>query len=945
MRFISNGDYIFPLHFPGYWAEHVYMWSYQHGAANPDGIMRLPGRLLDLLVFALFGNLAIGYFYAAFCMAMVFASFFWFARVFLETRRLGLQLLGALLFTCNPIFLGNMSKVGLVLAAAMLPLCLTALKQGFMCKRFSYFLLYVLGLNIALLHPFTFSVDLLVSGIYLIHLVRRQRVFVRDNWLKFGVIVLLGLLLNAYFLLPIGAMGSVDKGVLSDTVASAPTDYTRLVDVANTGDLFTALSLSKGVFKDYEFFGALTWPFYFLGVFGLYAIVLGTYIRVEKRTKPADRRRLVLALGLFLVLVVLATATYLHADLLIKFLIGLPGGWMFRSPLKWQLFMPLALGTALVTGLKYVRSSWQLRALYVATFAAILLMNGYLGVQIYKRLLTPRSIAYFSGLAAQPLDQKNMLFIGNDTCVTAARNNPAMATELNEVLMSKYVQVKHISTGLLDSVNVGRYDFVLGCRGSATPDVLAAQYDFVPVATYVGGLYELYRNTHAQGYATSTTAAVVAGKGDDHGDIYHFVTHTLRQSLPFTDEMSAGPSRLAVDDIFSNLAPSGMADGTLRAALAPQASSAPHIFVQPSSSPLYYHAQNQDLQFFTTPQPGARQVSGGELPLAGTHGLAQVSYHDPNFGYQNLVPNASFERGLWQKQVGDCNAYDDQPELSMRLSNQKTNGEHSLELQALQHIACTGPEAVRVKPAERYMVSFDYQSVGGQLAGYFVGFDDLNTTNQSERLPDTLGAWRTFTTEVAVPLGADSLKFMAYAFPATMPSSSGLARYDNVRLVKIPAVAGRFFAVQGQPPIAGAAPATTVVRRNPTKQLIRITHARAPFYLSTAESYAPQWQLALDNGQSRLSKLLPWKFKAIGARHLMLDSSFNGWYIDPRAVCAGLPSGCSRQSDGSFNLMLVMEFAPQRWFYTGALITAAGGLGATILVWSEWRTARKAGKK
>lgn len=84
MQFLSNGDYIFPFHASDYWAQHLYTWSFQHGAPNPDGILRIPGRVFDLLFFALFGNIAFGYFYAITCLAIAFLAFWWFARVFLE---------------------------------------------------------------------------------------------------------------------------------------------------------------------------------------------------------------------------------------------------------------------------------------------------------------------------------------------------------------------------------------------------------------------------------------------------------------------------------------------------------------------------------------------------------------------------------------------------------------------------------------------------------------------------------------------------------------------------------------------------------------------------------------------------------------------------------------------------------------------------------------------
>lgn len=266
MRFISHGDYLLPLYFPVYLVQHVYIWSYERGAVNPDGILRLPGRLLDIVVFAISNNVVFGYFYVLTCLAIAFLAFLWFARKFLDVTRPGTGVLASLLFALNPIFLGNISKIGLVLAVSMLPIALTALKLAVANKRLSYVLLCVLALNISLLHPFTFSVNLLVVGVYAVYLARRNKPFLQDNWLKLAGLAIVTLCLNAYCILPLVSMGTLDKTALSDTATTTTVDYHSLVDVANTGDLITGLSLSKGVLKDYEFFGQLTWPFYFLGV-------------------------------------------------------------------------------------------------------------------------------------------------------------------------------------------------------------------------------------------------------------------------------------------------------------------------------------------------------------------------------------------------------------------------------------------------------------------------------------------------------------------------------------------------------------------------------------------------------------------------------------------------------------------------------------------------------
>jgi hypothetical protein len=936
MRFISNGDFIFPFSFPAYWAEHFYTWSYQQGATNPEGIMRLPGRLLDLIVFAAFGNVAASYFFLTSSLVIATLGFFWFAKSVLGVRRWSAAALGALFFAFNPIFLGNLSKVGLVLAVAMLPIALASLKQGFEQKRFSYLLLFIVALNISLIHPFTFSVNLIVAGIYLIYLVRKHRVWVWDRLGKLLFIVAIGLLLNAYLILPLISLGTVDKSALTDTISSAPADYTSLVDIANTGDIFTALSLSKGVLKDYEFYGAMTWPFYFLGVFAFYALLFWLYVRVEKRAKPFDRRRIVLSLSVFLALLALSTASYLYADTLIKLLIDLPAGWMFRSPLKWQLYMPLALFTALVVCLKYVEDSYTRRMFYVGFGITFVLMNGYLFTQVSERLLRPRTLTYFSNLEKIDMDNKNLLFVNSQACMSVARDYPALATELNQVLISKAVQVKRILSGNLGNINLATYDFVLGCTGTVNEETIARDYHFEPAGQFAENIYRLYRNTEPRPYITTASQVFRLGEAEGLGGKNAFTTQTLGQAFNFVTDANDHPN-VPLQNLFEDLTINNVQQGLLHTKLKPLSSGRHRLYI-PSDSPLYAQVHDTTIAVSTMPQKGSQPVpSMLDVNLSAGESL-DFTYDDPAFSYQNRIANPSLEEGLWQKEVGDCNAYDDQPSIVMKLVKQQvSDGAQALQLQASQHIACTGPAEIPVKAGEHYALSFDYQSLGDDEAGYSVNFDDNLASSISERLPASEG-WATANKHVVVPQGATHLRLVVYGYPSENPGTPGTARYDRFSLIQIPEVKDHLFLVSNAA-AAATPPTVAFTKHNPTKTLLQITGAREPFYLTAKESYHHLWRLRLDDGRSGLAGLLTQTPEV--PSHLIFNGSQNGWYIDPAALCQTANAGCAKQADGSYDIALVMEFTPQRWFYIGLIISLAAAAGAITFAIFEVRRARE----
>ena len=453
MTFMSNGDYNFPFDVHYYWMKLVYMWSYQTGSANPDGIIRMPGRIIDLIVFALLGNIPISIFYLLSCFAIVFIAFFCYSKIFLKITSIPISLIAALFFTINPIFLGNASKIGLILAAAMLPLCFVAIYKVFEKQQLRYLLLWVACLNISLIHPFTFTVNIVVSGAYLIYMALKHKAFVSHNIPKILLVGLVGLLLNAYFLLPLASLGSINKDVLSSNVSSTPTDYTSLIDVANTGDIFTGLSLAKGVLKDYEFYNDHTQILYFIGIFSFYVILFGIYVRIEKRLTIENKKYFTWALGAFLVLLLLAAVNYLFVKDIIKLIVNLPGGWIFRSPLKWQLYIPFVIATMLAIVLSYIPKKSHKRILYSGLLVSFLLMNSYISIDINNKLLTPREIVYFSALQKTNLDQKNLLIINDESCFSFASAHSPVMSELNQILVSKNVQVKQVGLNVTDSIN------------------------------------------------------------------------------------------------------------------------------------------------------------------------------------------------------------------------------------------------------------------------------------------------------------------------------------------------------------------------------------------------------------------------------------------------------------------------------------------------------------
>src|SRR5687768_5904081 len=129
---MSHGDFSFPLSWPYYINKQFFIWSFRTGTPNPDGIIKMPGRLPEVFVFMALGtNTGVSYFFIFSSLLLMFGAFYYFAARFLQISKFSIKFVGALFYTINPVTLGNLAKTGLIVAAAMLPLSLVALRQLF----------------------------------------------------------------------------------------------------------------------------------------------------------------------------------------------------------------------------------------------------------------------------------------------------------------------------------------------------------------------------------------------------------------------------------------------------------------------------------------------------------------------------------------------------------------------------------------------------------------------------------------------------------------------------------------------------------------------------------------------------------------------------------------------------------------------------------------------
>jgi hypothetical protein len=299
--------------------------------------------------------------------------------------------------------------------------------------------------------------------------------------------------------------------------------------------------------------------------------------------------------------------------------------------------------------------------------------------------------------------------------------------------------------------------------------------------------------------------------------------------------------------------------------------------------------------------------------------VSQLSYSEPGYDYANLLLNPSFEEGFWQQKVSDCNAFDDKPLLRMWLDKTtSTQGRQSLALGAQRHVACTSSSPTNVVEGSSYLLSLNYKNTSGTAGGYAVAFNDPDGTTISKRLASANQNkdWTAVSEVLRIPIGATSVRLTLYGYSDGYGFKETVTHYDNVHLVKVPAIEGNYFSVSGAVNELATPKSIRAEQLSATKYMLRIEGAPAAFYLRFGDSYNKAWQLFDGREQSGV----------LAVPHFKLNGYLNGWYIDSALVCRAAGESCTKNEDGTYSMDLTIAFTPQRLFSVGLWVT-----GVTLL--------------
>jgi hypothetical protein len=334
-------------------------------------------------------------------------------------------------------------------------------------------------------------------------------------------------------------------------------------------------------------------------------------------------------------------------------------------------------------------------------------------------------------------------------------------------------------------------------------------------------------------------------------------------------------------------------------------------------SDLKLSSLRSDLQPQINSAPQYQKISIGNQ-------ATELSLIDQAANDKNLIPNGTLENGLWNRAVGDCDNYDDKPLIGISWDQSSSiRGQHSVQLRALRHTACTSTPEIPISEAESYLLSFDYQSPNSSEAEYLVEFDDPDLTTIEGKLPITSSNWQHFYKTIKAPFGATQISVTVYANPPAYGANYYVNRYGNFKLYHVPNVTGQMYLADDSKQLKTPAQ-VTFTPGGQTKKYVHIKRASTSFFFAMSEAYHDKWRLEMNNPKvTGLNSWLPWAHPDAVAKqeHFKLNDFENGWYVDVNKLC-GQKNLCKRNSDGTYDMEMVAEFTPQRWLVAGGIVSA-----------------------
>ena len=368
-------DFTFPILPEQFRAYHFPVWNSGIEKSNLDSIYRLFSRAPLLLLSYFFSVSTV---LKIFLFLTIYVGQISFYRLLTEVvgiRSKFARVLLSLFFVLNNRYIDFLWETSLVVVYSLIPAILVVFERYFCSRDVRYLpLLSLLGL-LVFVHPYS-VIFLVVFCVYWVVWVTKTG----KLWFRLRTTLLLSgihLLLSAYFVLPFAYNWLVSGPLTPESSGYYTFDY-GVVDHLSSSSFLDKLTLVRGVIQFVDYYPGplalfLVWFFCSL----LLTLGVPMYLFLHRITHRKVRI-LPLLLSYFLLFTLSFGSLGPSASLYKSILYALPDSfvWLFRSPLKLQLYAYIPLTILLALSYKYLEEEWP--AVKVKKFA-----NGALVIVLF----------------------------------------------------------------------------------------------------------------------------------------------------------------------------------------------------------------------------------------------------------------------------------------------------------------------------------------------------------------------------------------------------------------------------------------------------------------------------------------------------------------------------------------------------------------------------------
>ncbi len=303
----------------------------------------------------------------------------------------------------------------------------------------------------------------------------------------------------------------------------------------------------------------------------------------------------------------------------------------------------------------------------------------------------------------------------------------------------------------------------------------------------------------------------------------------------------------------------------------------------------------------------------------------EISYEFKNSKMgQNWLKNGNFDNGLWTDKE-TCGKEKSNLELI------KENDSNTIKLSAVRNLACTRT-TIPIQSNTKVVFGWDYKTNTNYISGY-LSFSGSDKIIRQPNVFTKKSGWQDYSTIFTTPNDTALADFIIYTQGNEESDREIINYFDNFKMITIPDFDDQFFLVE-TPKNKFEIPAQSqskIVSFNQKK--FSFQNVKNDFWLTIPESFNPNWKII--NPKNNWQDLFPLENEFLDLQIVPSNLNQTSWQVNLDYLCKQKQK-CQKNSDGSFNFDLTVEFWTQRWLNVGLIISISSFAIAILVLIFLW---------